>query len=75
MKFPNTFRLIVRTNRPRTEILGFDNEKEAYRMNVHALPEKGKANVEIVRFFRKEFKLDVRIVAGGSSKQKLLRVL
>lgn len=43
-------------------------------MEVKALPEKGKANLEIIKFFSKEYKKDVRIVSGKTSKVKLVRV-
>ena len=71
----NPFKLIVKVNTPKTEFLGFDCEKGAYRMNVHAHPEKGKANLEIIRFFRKEFKKDIKIISGATSKQKLVKIL
>lgn len=71
----NLFKLIVKTNMPKTEIIGFDSVKNAYRMNVNAVPEKGKANMEIIKFFRRHLKKDVKIVSGATSKQKLVRVL
>jgi uncharacterized protein (TIGR00251 family) len=73
MQFTNPFKIIVRTTAPKTEITGFDEGKGAYKMNVHALPEKGKANMEIIKFFKKKYKLDVKIVSGKTSKQKTLR--
>ena len=71
----NPFRLIVKTNMPKTELLNFDSQKSAYLMNVHALPEKGKANIEIIKFFKKEFKKDIKIISGITSKQKVVRIL
>lgn len=71
----NPFSLIVRTNMPKTEFLGYDEERKAYLMSVHEKPEKGKANLEIIRFFRKEFKMDVRIISGMTSKHKLVKIL
>ena len=71
----NPFKIVVRTNMSKTEITGFDSEKEVYRMNVHALPEKGKANLEIVKLFKKEYGRDVKIVSGKTSKRKLVRIL
>ena len=71
----NLFKILVRTNASQTEITGFDKEKEAYRMNVHAQPEKGKANLEIVKYFKKRYKKDVKIISGKTSKQKLIKIL
>lgn len=76
MEFKSTsFKLIVKTNMAKTEILGFDKEKNAYRMNVHAVPEKGKANLEIIKFFKKELKKDITIISGMASRQKLIRII
>ena len=73
--FPQSFFILVKTRSPRTELLEFDAGQNAYRMNVHAPPEEGKANREIIRFFRKEHKLDVEIVSGFTSRRKLLKIL
>ena len=45
-------KLKVRTGAARTEILGWD--KDTLRISVNAQPEKGKANLEIVKFFKRE---------------------
>ena len=66
-------KILVKTNSPKTEIVGWDNEKKALRVNVHAEPEKGKANREIIKFFSKLTKKKVKIASGLTSKQKLLR--
>ena len=73
--FPASFYLLVKTRSPKTELLDFDKAQNAYRMHVHAPPEEGKANREIVRFFKKEHKLDVEIVSGFTSRKKLLKTL
>lgn len=65
-------RVKVRTNCPKTEII--ENEGNFYKVNVRAAPEKGEANLEIVKFFSKLFKKEVRIVKGFKSKEKVLRV-
>ncbi|MCK5282977.1 MAG: YggU family protein [Nanoarchaeota archaeon] len=70
----NPFKILVRTNMPKTGIIGYDDNRNAYRMNVHAQPEKGKANIEIIKFFRKTLKKDVKIISGKTSKEKLVRI-
>jgi uncharacterized protein (TIGR00251 family) len=70
----NPFKICVKTNMPKTEILEFDSEKNSYRMNVHAKPMDGKANIEILKFFKREFKLRVKIVMGTKSKEKLIKI-
>ena len=52
MNFPPTFTLIVKTNMPKTEIVS--SEGDIYKMNVHAQPEQGKANIEIIKYFKKK---------------------
>ena len=68
-----TFFILVKTNSPETELLEFEKAQGAYRMNVHAAPEKGKANREIIKFFKKKHKIDVEIISGFTSRKKLLK--
>ncbi len=67
-------KLIVKTNASKSEILEYDEERQAYRVNVKAQPEKGKANQEVVKLFRKKYKVPVEIISGFTSKEKLLRI-
>ncbi|OVE74603.1 YggU family protein [archaeon D22] len=69
------FKVIVKTNAYSTEILGYDDNYEAYRMNVKAEPIEGKANIEIVKFFKKKYKLKVEIISGKTSKEKLIKII
>ena len=69
----NSLKIIAKTSSPKTEIASWDKEKNALRVNVHAEPEKGKANREIIKFFSKLTKKKVKIASGLTSKQKLLR--
>jgi uncharacterized protein (TIGR00251 family) len=67
-----SLKILVRPNSPKTEMVKWDEERKALRMNVHAKPENNEANIEIIRFFRKLTKKDVSII-GGKSKEKLLK--
>lgn len=67
-------KIVVRPNASKTEIVGYDKEKKGYRMNVKALPEKNRANLEIISFFRKRYKFNVRILRGIKSKEKILEL-
>ena len=69
-----TIDIIVKPNSPKTEIRIFDSEKGAYRIDVKAHPEKGEANKEIVKYFTKILKKDVRIISGLKSRRKVLRI-
>ncbi len=47
------------------------------RMSVAAVPEKGKANKELIRFLSKEFRVNkknVRIISGAGSRVKLVKI-
>lgn len=53
-------------------------DNETIKMNVAAIPEKGKANKEIIKFFAKLFKLkkeNIKIISGASSKIKLIKIV
>jgi uncharacterized protein len=67
-------KILVKVNAPKTEILEWDSNKGALKVNVKAVPEKGKANSEIEKFFSKYFKKDVRVVNGLKSKLKTLKI-
>ncbi len=66
------FKVIVKPNSQKNEMLGFDEEKQAYIVRIKAKPEDNKANIELIKFLSKEMKAKVRIVGGFKSKEKLL---
>jgi len=67
--------VIVKVNSPKSEIIEYDPVKGTLKLNIHAVPEKGKANLEIVKFFKKNLKKDVKIVSGFKSKEKVIEFL
>jgi len=62
----------VKVNQPKTEII---EKGEIWKVNVKAKPENNKANEEIIKFFSKIFKKDVKIIRGMKAKQKILEVV
>ena len=64
----------VRTRCVKTEVLGFDESHDAVVVGVKAVPEKGKANEELVRFLSKKLKKKVVLKSGGRSRTKILLV-
>ncbi|MDD4878451.1 MAG: DUF167 family protein [Candidatus Nanoarchaeia archaeon] len=68
----NAIKVIVKTKSGKSEVAGFDEEKQAYRVNVKAVPENGKANIEVMKILKKHFKKDFRIISGFTSKEKLV---
>ncbi len=72
-EFDKKLKIVVKANSQKTNIVGFDREKNALKVNVHAQPEKGKANAEIIKYFSKLTKKKVEIVSGLKSKTKMLK--
>jgi len=68
----NHLKILVKPNSPKTEIIGWDESREALRVNVHAKPEDNEANIEVVKFFSKLLKKKVFIKSGLRNKEKLL---
>ena len=67
----NSLKIIVKPNSKKTEIMGYDEQRKALRLSVKAPAEKNKANLEIIKYFSKILKKQVKI-KGLSSKEKLL---
>ena len=70
----NNLKIRVKPNSPKTQILEYDNERKALRVNVHAKPENNEANLEVIKFFSKLLKKRVTIKSGLRSKEKILHI-
>ncbi len=68
------FKIIVKANSSKNEILGYDKERGAYRVNIKARAQDNKANIEIIKFFSRLLKKKARIVKGLRGKEKVIRV-
>ena len=68
-----SFKIIVKANSKKNKILGFDEEKQAYRIEIKAPAEKGKANLEIIKFLSRELGFKVRIMSGLTSREKIIQ--
>lgn len=68
----NQFHLKVIPNSSRNELT---EENGILKLHLQAVPDKNKANLELVRFFKKEFGLRVEIVHGMKSREKIILVL
>jgi uncharacterized protein (TIGR00251 family) len=67
-------RILVKPNAKKDELLGFDEEKQAYKVAIAAPPEDNKANIAVIKFFTRLTKKKVAIIAGLASKQKILHI-
>jgi len=70
----NKIKVLVKPNSSKNEIVGFDSSRKGYIVRVKAVPDKGKANAELVKFLSKELGKKVEIVKGLKSREKLLRI-
>jgi len=70
----NHLAIIVKPNSPKTEIIAWDESRNALRVNVHAKPTDNEANTEVIKFFSKLLKKKVSIKSGTRSKEKLLLI-
>ena len=51
----------------------YDKEKDSLIVKITQVPDKGKANKEIVKELKKFFKTDIEIVFGLKSKEKKIK--
>ena len=65
--------LVAKPNQKKTEITG-QTADGAIKLNVGAPAYQGKANQEILKFFKKKYKLNVEIISGKTSKKKKVRI-
>lgn len=56
----------------RTELV---EEAGKLKLYLKSAPEKNKANLELIKFFKKEFKVSVRIKSGETSREKVLEIV
>ena len=63
-------KIIVRTNKEKTRIT--KEEDNVIYLDVHAQPKDNKANIEILKFLKKHFKTNLRIIKGLKSKEKII---
>lgn len=68
-------KILVKPNAKKNEILGYDDSRKAVKVAVAAQAEKGKANLEIIKFLSKLLKKHVLIKSGLTSKEKVLKIL
>ncbi len=62
----------VKPNSKKTEIIGYDFEKKILKVAISEPADKNKANLEVVKFFSKLLKKQVKIKSGLKSKEKTL---
>ena len=68
----NSLRIIVKPNASKSEILGYDEARQAVKVAIAAPPDKGKANKEVIKLFSKLLKRKIEIKSGLKSREKIL---
>ncbi len=64
----------VSPNASKFEISGYNTWRERIEIRIKAIPQKGKANKEIIKEFSKLTKSKVEIISGLKSHQKTLKI-
>lgn len=53
-------------------------DDDTLKLDIAAPPEKGKANIELIRFLSEQFntqKDEIKIISGASDKLKLIKII
>ncbi len=66
------FKVIVKPNSSKNEIIDFDKNNNVLTVRIAAPPAKDKANKELTKFLSKKFKKKVSIVKGLKSREKII---
>ena len=75
-KLPTTLKIKVTTKSQKTEIFWILWE-DILKLRVKAIPEKGKANKEIINFFAKSLdisKNNIEIISGLTDELKIIKI-
>jgi len=64
----------VQANAKKNEITGINEWRKRLAIKIKAPATEGKANKEIIKFFKEIFKKDVEIVAGKLNPQKTVLI-
>lgn len=72
-EYPIYLKLKITPQSPQTKILEQMSDG-TWKIAVAAAPEKNKANKELVKFFKKELKLNIDILAGKTDRSKLIKI-
>ena len=64
--------VVITPNSSKNEVI---SKGEIWKIKIAAPPEKGKANEELLKFLKKEFKIKAKIVKGSKSREKVLEIL
>ncbi len=72
IKTARYLKIIVKPNSDKNKIINYDEDRNELKIEIAAPAEDNKANIEIIKFFRKLTRKNVRIKSGLTSRNKLL---
>jgi len=65
----------VKPNAKESSVENWDKEKQILEVKLKAAPEKGKANIELLKFLKKQLGIDARIRHGMASREKIIEII
>jgi uncharacterized protein (TIGR00251 family) len=65
-------RIKVRPHSMKEEI--FKISENSYVVYLKGVPRNGEANMELLKFLRRYFKKNIRIISGFSSREKIIEI-
>jgi uncharacterized protein (TIGR00251 family) len=68
-----TLSVHAKPNSPKTEIIGWDESTQSLKIAIAAVPDKDRANIELLKFLKKETGLKPALVSGAKSRGKKIR--
>lgn len=71
----NRLKVRVKPNASKTAILNYNEKRQAIEIAIKAIPDKGEANKELIKFLTKLLKKKVIIKSGKTSRDKWLEIL
>ncbi|MBN1544919.1 YggU family protein [Candidatus Woesearchaeota archaeon] len=66
-------RVLAKPNAPKTEVIGYDEARKALRIAIAAVPDKDRANTELLKFLKKQTGKRCELIAGSRSREKKIR--
>ena len=58
---------------PNSKERSIEKKEDYYLVHLQSVPDKGKANKELIKFLNKEFKQKFELVKGLKSREKILK--
>ena len=67
--------IVVKLRAGSTRVFGYSEDDCTFTLAVKAVPEKGEANMEILKYLSRITKREAKIVKGATSRRKSIRFL